>query len=75
MTDIHVANWGRRFAEYTCIKSEQLFIARQFKTPTEMYKELLTECPDIIQRVPLGIVASYLGISQVSLSRIRAKIR
>ena len=75
LTDIHIANWGRKFAEYTCIKSEQLFIARQFKTPTEMYKELLTECPDIIQRVPLGIVASYLGISQVSLSRIRAKIR
>ncbi len=31
--------------------------------------------PDILQRVPLGIIASYLGISQVSLSRIRAKIR
>lgn len=75
LTDIHIANWGRRFAEYTCIKSEQFFITRQFKAPTEMYKELLIECPDIIQRVPLGIVASYLGISQVSLSRIRAKIR
>lgn len=73
-TDIHIANWGCKFAEYTCIEVEKFFISRQFKTPTEIYNELLTECPDIIRRVPLGIIASYLGISQVSLSRIRAKI-
>ena len=70
LTDIHIANWGRRFAEYTYLKSETFFIARRFKTPAERYKELITECPDIIQRVPLGIVASYLGISQVSLNRL-----
>lgn len=70
LTDIHIANWGRKFAEYTYLKSETFFIARRFKTPAERYKELITECPDIIQRVPLGIVASYLGISQVSLNRL-----
>lgn len=74
-TDIHLATWGRKFAEYTCIQTERLFIARQFKSSTELYQELMDEHPDIIQRIPLGIIASYLGTSQVNLSRIRAKIR
>ncbi len=75
LADIHIANWGRKFAERECIKSEQLFISRQFKTSLERYQDLIADYPDILQRVPLGIIASYLGISQVSLSRIRAKIR
>lgn len=75
LKDIHIANWGRRYAECACIKSEKLFIARQFKTSLERYQELLSEYPDIIQRVQLGTIASYLGISQVNLSRIRAQIR
>lgn len=73
--DIHIANWGRKYAEYACINSEKLFIARQFKTSLERYQKLISEYPDITQRVPLGIIASYLGISQVNLSRIRAQIR
>ena len=75
LKDIHIANWGRRYAECACIKSEKLFIARQFKTSLERYQELLSEYPDIIQRVQLRTIASYLGISQVNLSRIRAQIR
>ena len=75
LNDIHIANWGRRYAECACIRSEKLFIARQFKTSLERYQELINEYPDIIQRVQLGIIASYLGISQVNLSRIRAQIR
>ncbi len=74
-TDIHLATWGRKLVERTCIQTEQLFINRQFKTSTEMYQELIANYPDITQRVPLGIIASYLGISQVNLSRIRAKTR
>lgn len=73
--DIHIANWGRKFAEKEYIKSEKQFISRQFKTSLERYQELISEYPDIIQRVSLGIIASYLGISQVSLSRIRGKIK
>jgi CRP-like cAMP-binding protein len=43
----------------------------QFHTAEERYKALLLESPNILQRVPLKYVASYLGITQVSLSRIR----
>lgn len=73
--DIHIANWGRKFAERELVKLEERFIGRQFKTSLERYKELMKESPDLLQRVSLGYIASYLGITQVSLSRIRAKIR
>jgi CRP-like cAMP-binding protein len=43
----------------------------QFHTAEERYKALLADAPDIVQRVPLKYIASYLGITQVSLSRIR----
>ena len=73
--DIHIANWGRRFAEKELIKTEDRLISRQVRTATERYKELLKNSPDIVQRVQLGHIASYLGITQVSLSRIRAEIK
>lgn len=74
-TDIAMANWGRRFAEKELIKTEERLISRQFRTATERYQELLLQQPGLLQRVSLGHIASYLGITQVSLSRIRADIR
>lgn len=47
----------------------------QFHTAEERYKDLLAQIPDVLQRVPLKHIASYLGITQVSLSRIRATTR
>ena len=44
----------------------------QFHNAEERYKALISEAPNVLQRVPLKHVASYLGITQVSLSRIRA---
>jgi CRP-like cAMP-binding protein len=44
----------------------------QFHTAEERYKALLNEANDVLKKVPLKYVASYLGITQVSLSRIRA---
>jgi CRP-like cAMP-binding protein len=73
--DIHIANWGRRFAEQELIKTEERLIARQFSTAAERYTDLMKNHPDLLRRIPLGYIASYLGITQVSLSRIRADIR
>ena len=44
----------------------------QFHTAEERYNSLINEAPDVLQRVPLKYVASYLGITQQSLSRIRS---
>ena len=43
----------------------------QFQTAKERYNYILAEFPDISHRVPLGHIASYLGITQETLSRIR----
>lgn len=75
LKDIHIANWGRKFAESELVKTEERLISRQFRTAAERYKELLQQNPDLIQRVQLGHIASYLGITQVSLSRIRADLK
>jgi len=40
-------------------------------TPQQRYENLLRDQPQIIQRIPLQYIASYLGITPVSLSRIR----
>ncbi|KYG71564.1 Crp/Fnr family transcriptional regulator [Roseivirga echinicomitans] len=73
--DVHIANWGRKLAEQELIKTEERLISRQFKTASERYMELLNQNPDLLQRVLLKHIASYLGITQVSLSRIRSSIR
>lgn len=50
---------------------QQLFLSRIKNTPQQRYEELLKEYPNIIKRVPQHYIASYLGITPVSLSRIR----
>lgn len=45
----------------------------QFKSAKERYTDLL-ETTDYVQKIPLKYIATYLGITQVSLSRIRATI-
>lgn len=50
---------------------QQLFLSRIKNTPQQRYEELLKEYPNIIQRVSQHYIASYLGITPVSLSRIR----
>lgn len=45
-------------------------------TSEEKYQQFVTAFPDIFRRVPLHMVASYLGVSRETLSRIRhAQIR
>lgn len=56
------------------IRLEERFVNAQFKTATERYENLLQQSPHIIERVSLGYIASYLGISQETLSRIRGRI-
>ena len=46
--------------------------AIQFQTARERYNYMLAEFPDISHRVPLGYIASYLGMTQETLSRIRS---
>ncbi|MFB6343908.1 Crp/Fnr family transcriptional regulator [Saccharicrinis sp. FJH62] len=49
----------------------QLFLSRIKDTPTERYQDLINNHPEIIKRIPQHYIASYLGITSISLSRIR----
>lgn len=50
---------------------QQLFLSRIKNTPQQRYEELLKEYHNIVKRIPQHYIASYLGITPVSLSRIR----
>ncbi|BDS12947.1 Crp/Fnr family transcriptional regulator [Aureispira anguillae] len=45
-----------------------------FHTAKERYQQLLQKNPSLIQRVNLGHIASFIGISQETLSRIRTQV-
>ncbi len=47
--------------------------ALQFRTAEQRYRFVIEKHPDLLQRVSLGNIASYLGITQETLSRIRSK--
>ncbi|MGZ3926839.1 MAG: hypothetical protein ACXVJG_07770 [Mucilaginibacter sp.] len=54
------------------IMSQQRMFSMQFESAQQRYKMLLETQPSIIQRVPLSHIASFLGITPETLSRIRA---
>jgi CRP-like cAMP-binding protein len=56
----------RRLAYYS-----RLFLSRIKDSPEKRYDLLLKNNPEIIARVPQHYIATYLGITPVSLSRIR----
>ena len=56
------------------LRLEERFVNTQFKTAAELYESLLRRTPHILERVSLGMIASYLGISQETLSRIRSRL-
>ncbi|MCU0387411.1 MAG: Crp/Fnr family transcriptional regulator [Chitinophagaceae bacterium] len=62
----------RKVFEAGYVRTVNRLESLQFHSAEEKYRQLLEEQPDILQRAPLKHVASYLGITQVSLSRIRA---
>ena len=52
----------------------RLFLSRIKDGPQQRYEALLREQPEIIRRIPQHYIASYLGITPVSLSRIRGRL-
>lgn len=61
----------RKIIENSYVNTVNRIESLQFNTAEERYKSLLKDNPDVLKRIPLKYVASYLGITQVSLSRIR----
>src|SRR5690606_41189735 len=70
-----IANWGRKLAEIEILKIEERLMKKLFKSASERYHDLLNKEPLLLHKVKLGYIASYLGVSQVTLSRIRSAVK
>lgn len=63
---------GRKIAEQCFVDVSNRLMSMQFATAQEKYNHLQQTNPEIIRRAPLGYIAQYLGITQETLSRVRA---
>jgi len=67
--------FGRRVAEYLGLGLEERMVSLLLLSPEERYRDLLGgHKKKILERVPQHYIANYLGITPVSLSRIRNRI-
>ncbi|WP_177199879.1 Crp/Fnr family transcriptional regulator [Flexibacter flexilis] len=64
---------GRLLAIDTVLRLQARIDAMHFESAKQRYEKLLEQHPTLLNRVSLGHIASYLGITQVTLSRIRSK--
>lgn len=68
-----IERWFRNAITSSLILSQYRMESIQFETAQQRYKKLLSNYPSIVQRVPLSYIASFLGITQETLSRIRSQ--
>lgn len=65
---------GKAIAEILYVRKQREQISLLTQNPEERYLQLITERPEIFQRTPLKVIASYLGLTAESLSRIRKRV-
>jgi CRP/FNR family transcriptional regulator, anaerobic regulatory protein len=68
-----VERLGRLIGFHFVKESAEHLYNLQFQTAKERYANLIEKHPSILMRVSLGTIASFLGITQETLSRIRAQ--
>ena len=64
---------GRLLTEKDYIQLEERALILQTSSAAERYRLFLEKEPELYHRISLGLLSSYLGVSQETLSRIRAK--
>lgn len=64
---------GRKFAEELCLIMEERITSLHTESVEERYASLIASNPEFLQRINLGHIASYLGVTQETLSRIRGR--
>lgn len=70
-TNIELANWGRVIHQDEYRRLHRSHKERLTLAAKERYEAFLEQFPQVCQRAQLGYIASYLGITLPTLSRIR----
>ncbi|MGL5682042.1 MAG: Crp/Fnr family transcriptional regulator [Marinifilaceae bacterium] len=68
---IEIANWMRKAYQKAFVEMEKRLIFRYHLSAEERYRDFINNHSDLLLRVNLGYVASYLGMSQVTLCALR----
>ena len=72
-SNIQIANFVNAIIEdYTLFLEDKIYFS-QMMSSIDKYLILLDKEPQLFQRIPLTYIASFLGISRETLSRLRAK--
>jgi CRP-like cAMP-binding protein len=66
--------YGRLVAEYVLTVQTDRVESFLFETAEERYLNFIKQNPDLMNRISLTHLASYLGVERQSLSRIRSKL-
>jgi CRP-like cAMP-binding protein len=64
---------GKLLREKYFLNLEKRTLSLQVSSAKERYENLIRKQPDILQRATLGQIATYLGMTQETLSRLRRK--
>ncbi len=73
-TNFEIANLNIEFFSSSLKLSQKRMESLQFETAKQRYFNLLKVQPTILNKIPLQYIASFLGITQETLSRIRASL-
>ncbi len=65
---------GRRIMEEMFVRMQKRMYSLLTLNAETRYRNLIKEKPDFLQNIPLQFIASYLGITSQSLSRLRRSI-
>ena len=73
LSPVVIERIGRLFAEQLFINKHFQYLETQLLTAEERYENLLIERPDLLEKVPLKYIASYLGMTTDSFAKLRKK--
>lgn len=66
---------ARKIAGYALMEEQSRIESMRFNTTSQRYEELEKKYPGITNRCPLKYIATYLGTTQVSISRVRSGVQ
>lgn len=74
-SNLEIRNFFRTATERILLRKKRRIEESVFKTAKERYEKLLEQKPNLVLRAPSNIIASYLGITPETLSRIKSKTK